>query len=133
MNWPFGWELPALIVGATIVALLAGPNLAIAVPAAALAVLAAGLLFAGAFFERGAGSRGPEPPALPVQPRFPNGIAGSRLVRAEVLRRLEGLERAGALTGPSTPPEEQERLLRLPPEEFRRHVRERLDRLEAGG
>ena len=131
MNWPFGWELPSLIVGATIIAVLAGPNLAIAVPAGALAVLAAGFLSVGAWWERGewsgdTGRRG----APPIPDRFPNGITGSRLARTEVLRELDFLERRGGPPVAVRSGAELERLLGLPAEEFRRLVRERLEGLE---
>ena len=132
MRFPFGALLPALAVVATAVAVWANRNEAIAVPAGAFAVAAAGLLFAEAWTGRGPTDRLPAPsreaPGGVVRHAFRSG----RLGRTRIVETLERLERSGRRPdSPRRPREEVARLAGLPPSEFREYLRERLDELEA--
>jgi hypothetical protein len=133
MNFPFGWFLPAVAIVATGVAVWAGDNFSLAIPAAVAALLAAGLLFVDAVLGPGWVARRPEGPFLageagPLRTAFRSG----RLGREAIADLLDRLERAGPnpdLPGRRT--EETNRLVRLPSGEFRNYVRQRLDDLES--
>jgi hypothetical protein len=132
MNVPTGWVLPAVAAAATAVALLAGHNVTVAVPAAGIAVLAASLLFARAWSARAEGS-----PAAPQRghtdtDRLRLSFRSGRIGREEIVVELNRLERAFRDPDLPTPTvAELRQLSRLPTEQFLRYVRDRLDRLEA--
>jgi hypothetical protein len=133
MNLPFGWFLPAVAVVATGIAVWADDNFSLAIPAAVVALLAAGVLLASAFPGRGRVARTPEGrdvtrDAGPVRTAFRSG----RLGREAIVDLLDRLERAGP--NPDLPgrlAEETRVLVRLPSVEFRDYVRQRLDDLES--
>jgi hypothetical protein len=116
-----GWLLPAAAIVLTGVALWAGPNVPIALPAAALAVLAVGFLFLGAWTD----SEGRKRPRV------------ARVWEPDVFR-LRTAIRSGPLVErmglnpnlPSRTAEEMHTLTRVTPEEFRVYLRRRLDDLE---
>jgi hypothetical protein len=133
MNSPFVWVLSAVAVAATAVAVWAGPNLVIAIPAATMAVLAAGLLFAGAWIEalyRAPSRSRPGPPHEILRLRL--ALRSGRLGREEIITTLDRIERTGPspdLASRSVP--EMEALFRLPRTEFLEYLRARLDYIEA--
>ncbi len=126
------WALPLVAAVATALAVLAGGNLALALPAAALAVLAAALLFA-----RGWSKRARRPDPLPARPRTDTdrlrlAFHSGRIGREEVVIALNRLERS--FLDPGVPPpavDELTRVAALPPDQFRAYVRAQLDRLES--
>jgi hypothetical protein len=132
MNSPFGWLLLVVAAAATAVALWAGPNLPIAGPAAAVAVLAAGLVFAFAWLDRP--DRRPVPPSPPPDRDvflFRYGFHSGRLGREEIVSTLDRIERMGPtpnLYGRT--PGEIDSIVSLSGSEFREYVRTRLDDLE---
>jgi hypothetical protein len=133
MKSPVGWVLPLVAAVATVLAVVAGSNLAVALPAAAIAVLAAGLLFARTWSLR---ARGPDP--APPDPRtdadrLRTAFRSGRIGREELVLALNRLERSLLRPDLAPPPvAELARLAALPPDQFRKYVRGQLDRLEAG-
>ena len=132
MKFPFGALLPAIAVVATAVAIWAGRNVAIAVPAGAFAVAAAGLLFVEAWTGRVRSGRSVigerEEGGGAVRKAFRSG----RLGRTRIVETVERLERAVPRPEtPRRPREEVDRLVALSPTQFREYLRERLDDLEA--
>jgi hypothetical protein len=133
MNASFGWFLPAVAVVATVIAVWADDTFSLAIPAAVVALLAAGLLFVDAFLGREPVARSLEGgsavrEAGPLRTAFRSGRLGREVI-ADVLDRLE---RSGP--NPSLPgrrAEETRHLLRMPSDEFRSYVRQRLDDLES--
>jgi len=132
MKLPFGWALPALAVGATIVALAAGPNRSLAVPAAAVAVAAAGLalwLAARRWGHRETVSANEMAVVDSTADWFDEGVMGQEAI----VLMLDRIERQ--LTHPELPSrstEEFDRIRMLPPEEFLDYVEHRLNELESG-
>lgn len=126
------WLLPAVAVAATALAVWGGPNLAVAVPAATIAVLAAGLLFAVVWFDdrrRTPRSYRPHPPRDVLRLRF--ALRSGRLGREEIVTMLDGVERGGPNPAlPNRTVHEMDVLVRLPAAEFRSYLRTRLDDLE---
>lgn len=124
--------LLAVAVVATGIAVWAGPNFVIALPAAVAAVAAAGLLFLGAGLGRIPSrplesSLRPATSAMVLRRAFSSG----RLGREALVETLDRLERAGPNPGLSAlRPDEADRIWRMPAKEFREYLRERLDRLE---
>jgi hypothetical protein len=127
------WYLLAIAFVATAVAVWADTNLAVAVPAAGVALIAAALLFLDAW---AAGGR----PILRASVRRPPALHDSlrvafrsgRMGRETVVDLLDRLERAGPNPElPARRPEELASLARLSPAEFRDYLRQRLDELEA--
>lgn len=124
--------LSALAVTAAGVAVWAGPELSIALPAGVLAALAASLLFvevgtSHASFPSLRASR-PLPPSTAYLRR---AFTFGRLGRETILETLDRLERTGPNPGlPARDPAETRRILRMPRREFRAYLRARLDRLE---
>jgi len=119
--------------GATGVAIWADRNLALAAPAAAVAVLAAGLLFVGAWFDN---PRAPVPtPVLPTERDvylFRFGFRSGRLGREEIVATLDKIERLGPT--PELSPRsarDMTAITELSRAEFREYVRRRLDDLES--
>ena len=127
-----GWLLPAAAIVLTGVALWAGPNVPIALPAAALAVLAVGFLFLGAWTD----SEGRKRPRVarvwePDVFRLRTAIRSGPLGREEIVTTLDRVERMGLNPNlPSRTAEEMHTLTRVTPEEFRVYLRRRLDDLE---
>lgn len=124
--------LLAVAVVATGIAVWAGPNFVIALPAAVAAVVAAGLLFLGAGLDR-IPSRplrsAPVPATSMVGLR--RAFTSGRLGRESLVETLDRLERAGPNPDlPALRPDEADRIWRMPPKEFREYLRERLDQLE---
>ncbi len=127
------WYLLGIAGAAVGVAVWAGGNLRVAVPVAAIAVAAAGLLFVDAWAELGGPlleARSPPPPSPrdDLRRTFRTG----RMGREELVEFLDRLEREGP--NPSLPrrrSEEVRELLRLSPREFRGYLAQRLDDLEA--
>jgi hypothetical protein len=132
MSSPVGWVLPLVAAGATVLAVLAGGNFALALPAAGLAVLAAALLFVRTWSRR---ARAPESPAAAPRTdtdRLRLAFHSGRIGREEVVVALNRLERELLDPDLSPPPvPELTRLAALPPEQFLAYVRRQLDRLEA--
>jgi hypothetical protein len=132
MNPFVNWGLPVVAGVATVLAVLAGSNLAIALPAAVVAVLAAALLFARRWSDR---ARPPEPSAPPPRTdadRLRLAFRSGRIGREEVVITLNRLERSFLDPELAPPPvDELSRLAALPPEEFLTYVRRTVDRLEA--
>jgi hypothetical protein len=133
MNLGFGGFLGAVALLSTGVAVWAGDNFAVAVPAATVAVLAAGLLIADAAL---GGSRMARPPGDVAGPEEVGMLRAwfrsGRLGREAITELLDHLERAGP--NPELPrrrAEEMSRLAQLPYAEFRSYVRQRLDDLES--
>lgn len=132
MNLGFGGLLVTVAVVATGLAVWAGDNFTIAVPAATGAVLAAGLLIADVALGRSRTARRPEEGAEAkevdtVRVAFRSG----RLGREAIADLLDRLERAGP--NPELPRRhaaETGRLARMSAAEFRIYVRQRLDDLE---
>lgn len=128
-----GWYLVAIAAVAGGIAIWAGPNFAIAVPAGVIAVIAAGLLLVvggvpgitGGSIRVVASASSVDAGSL--RPLFRRGGLG----REAILEEVDRIERAGPNPWlPSRRPEETARIREMPEEEFRRYVRERLDRLE---
>ncbi len=131
MKSPVGWVLPAIAAVAATFAVVANKNLPVAVAAAAIAVLAASLLFAQAW-----SARVPPAPELPMSlasdaDRLRLAFRSGRIGREEIaitLNRLERSFRDPELSAPSSA--ELARVAELTPEEFLRYVAAGLDRLE---
>ncbi len=132
MNSPFGWKLPLIAAVAIVVAIWAGRNVTIAIPAAAVAVGSGLLLLVEVWGIPPAARPGDVSvggsPRITVRDLFRTG----RLGREEIVELLDRLERAGPnpqLPGRGT--EELDRISRLSRAEFRAYVRQRLGELEA--
>ncbi len=133
MNRPLTAFAGAVAAVATGIAVWAGTNVALALPAATVAVAAAALLFVESVPSV---TRREHPP---VPPRSSGGVdrirtafRTGRVGRELIVSLLDNYERTGpnpAFAGRR--PEEQARLARLPGSEFREYVRGRIDELEA--
>jgi hypothetical protein len=129
---PVSWMLPSVALAATVLAVVAGGNLSIALPAAAIAVLAAALLFARSWSRRARAPDPPPPPARTDTDRLRLAFHSGRLGREEVAVALNRLERSFLDPNLAPPPvDELSRVAALPPEQFRSYVARKLDRLEA--
>jgi hypothetical protein len=132
MKLPFGLLLPIVAVVATGIAIASASDLTTALPAAVVALVAAGLLFvevAWGASERSAAARSPEaePASVGLRVAFRAGLSG----RETVVEIVDRLERSGPNPGlPTRRVEESARILRMSPAEFRRYLAERLDELE---
>jgi hypothetical protein len=127
------WYLPAIALAGTAIAVWADTNLVVAVPAAGIALTAAGLLFVEAWT---AGRRPSSPSNLRRRPTVHDSLRtafrSGRMGREMIVDLLDRLERAGP--NPELAPrrpEEVASLARLSPTEFRDYLRGRLDELEA--
>ncbi len=131
MNSPVGWTLPIVAVVATVVAVVSGDHLSYALPAAAIAVLAAALLFVRTWSARARRPEPPPPPRTDVD-RMRLAFHSGRLGREELVLTLNRLERS-FLDRDLPPPsvDELARITALPPEQFLGYLRSRVDRLEA--
>jgi|HubBroStandDraft_1064217.scaffolds.fasta_scaffold04820_9 hypothetical protein len=133
MKIRLGWFLPVVAIGLTGVALWAGPNVPLALPAAALAVLVAGFLFVGAWRDSEARPK-PKAPLLfePDVFRLRTAIRSGPLGREEIITTLDRVERMGPTPDlPTRGTDEMNQLIRVTPEEFRQYLRHRLQDLEA--
>jgi hypothetical protein len=132
MKSPLGWFLPAVAIVLTGIAIWAGPNVPLALPAAALAVVAMGFLFLGAWEDSEARSK----PTVPLvwEPdvfRLRTAIRSGNLGREEIVTTLDRVERMGPTPDlPTRTADEMARLTRVSPQEFRQYLRHRLDDLE---
>jgi hypothetical protein len=132
MNSLVSWLLPVVAVAATIVAVVAGGNLSLALPSAAIAILAAALLFARSWSRRARAPEPSPPPARSDTDRLRLAFHSGRLGREEVAIALNRLERSFLDPNAAPPPlDELSRVAALPPDQFRSYVRGKLDRLEA--
>lgn len=114
------------------VAIAAGSNLALAIPAAVAAVaLTTGIgLYSVAGSLRSAREPRPIPDNRPSL-RFHRALAGDRMPREEVILLLDQVERAGPNPGlPSRPRGEVAAIVGLDAVSFCRYVAARIDRLE---
>ncbi len=133
MNHPLSALVGAVAAVATGVAVWAGTNFALALPAATVAVAAAAFLFVESMpsvVRRG------RPPGTPRSSgevdRIRTAFRTGRVGRELIISLLDNYERTGpnpAFAGRR--PEEQVRLVQLPGDEFREYVRGRIDELEA--
>jgi hypothetical protein len=126
---PFGLAWPAVAGVATGIALAASHNLSVAVPAAALAVVAGGLALVAALRPEPSRDDRPTFPSRisPVREMFSSGPLG----REDLVLLLDRIERT--LSRPDLPPrpaQQIEALLSLPPAEFRRYLAARLAIIE---
>ncbi len=127
-------------LGAAAVAIWAGTNLTIALPAALLALLVAAAMVYDGWSQGATAER-----AVSGLPTAVSGattdtksaslppLDGSRFDREEVVLLLDQVERT--IRDPSLPShrlEDLDRLATLPPEQFRDYVRRRVEALEAG-
>jgi len=133
MNRSLGWFLLAVAVVAMGIAVWADNNFRIAIPASVVAVIAAGLLFIDAFVGRETLPRPVEErPAVREAGPLRTAFRSGRLGRETIADLLDRLERAGPNPGlPGRLGEETKRILRMPADEFRNYVRQRLDDLES--
>jgi len=133
MRSPVGWVLPAVAGVATVVAIAASADPAVAVVAGAVAVAAASLLIVEAWSQRADPERPvPAPPRSELD-RLRSAFHSGRIGREDVAIVLNRLERRFRDPNVGLPtPAELAELAELSPAAFRRYVRDRLDRLEAG-
>jgi hypothetical protein len=133
MNLVLDGLLLVVAVVATGVAIGAGDHFAVAVPAATLAVLAAGFLVADAALGRArparpAGSVASREEVAMLRAWFRSG----RLGREAITDQLDQLERSGPSPQlPRRAAEEMSRIAQMPYADFRNYVRQRLDDLES--
>ncbi len=133
MRSRIGWLLPAGAIVCTGIAVWAGPNLPLALPAAALAVVCAGALFAGAWSDS-VGRRRTRAPMQwePDVFRLRTAIRSGPLGREEIIATLDRVERMGPNPNlPTRSADEIHELTHVSPEEFRVYLRRRLQEMEA--
>lgn len=124
--------LCAFATVATGIAVWAGPNVSVALPAAVVAVIAASLLFIEVGANRISSARlrraAPSPSAVGTLRR---AFTSGRLGREAIVDTLDRLERAGPNPNlPARQLEETGRILRMSEREFREYLRTRVDQLE---
>jgi hypothetical protein len=127
------WMLPVAALAATGIAVWAGPNLALAIPAAAIAVFLAAVLFAFALNDSwGEGARRGPPRARPEVFRLRAALRSGPMGREALVATLDRVERSGPTPDlPKRTAEEIAQIVDLSPTEFRAYLRSRLDDLEA--
>jgi hypothetical protein len=132
VNAPIAWWWPVLAAVATAVAVLAGADYALAVPAATVAVAAAALSLLGPLVRRRE-ERVRTPYLAPihagsVREAFTGGTAGWEdiVLQLDLLERKVARPNLPIRTGP-----EIKAIVRQPPETLRRYVARRLDELES--
>ncbi len=131
MKSPVGWVWPSVAALASLTAILARSNEWVSVPVAALAVVAAGVVLAGALR---AAPRRPDAaasrdagPSVGIREMFRAGGLG----REDLILTLDRIERKTAHPGlPARPPQELARLVRLSDPEFERYLEARVATLE---
>jgi len=131
VNLPFGWRIPVVIAVAAGIAIWAGRNLEVALPAAVVAVGASVLLLLEVWgvppANRPTSRLVGDNPRASVRDLFRAG----RIGREEIVEMLDRLERSGPDPFlPGKTPEELERIVRLPRSEFRQYVRDRIGSIE---
>ncbi len=133
MNLPPDWPLLLLAGGATVLAIDAGANLAVAIPAGGVAIVVAGLLLLtslGQVAWRPSAAPSLEPPTATSSMRaaFRAGRAG----RMSIVVELDRVERRVLdPTLPTRSAAEEHRIRHLSPAEFRAYLNARLDAIEA--
>lgn len=133
MNPWWAGLLLGVAAGATGLAVWAGPNLPVAALGAAFAVLAAGVLFVGAWVDR-PNRRASVPARTPERDvfLFRFGFHSGRFGREEVVTTLDRIERWGPSPElPGRSAHDMDSLAHLSSAEFSDYVRHRLDELEA--
>jgi len=131
MSAPFSWPFPTAAVAAVAIAVWAGPNYAITIPATAVAVGAAGATVVEAIVRR----TDRPPLSLPRPEERPFGVrelfrVGTR-GRPDIVALIDRIDRAGDHPDLLLRTDaEIRRLLALSDEEFLRYVRYRLDSIE---
>jgi hypothetical protein len=134
MNLPSDWPVLVLAAGAAVLAIDAGADLTVAVPAGIAAVALAALLLVTSVGEvswRGAPTPPVEPPTTTSSLRaaFRSGRSG----RISIVLEVDRLERHGLHPQlPTRNAAEEERIRRMPRAEFREYLAARLDQIEAG-
>jgi hypothetical protein len=127
------WTLALLAFALVGLAIWAGPNIPLALPAAALAILFLGLLFLLAWSDS-------EPRRRPTTPRvwepdvsrLRTAIRSGPLGREEIVTTLDRVERMGPTPDlPTRGVDEMDRLTHVSPQEFRSYLRRRIEELEA--
>jgi hypothetical protein len=133
MRNPLAWGLLALAVAATGVAIWAGNNFTVALPSAAIAVVAASLLFVDVEVRRPARTARPFARAMSAQPnQIRAAFLSGQLGREKLVGILDRLERSGP--DPSLPPrryEELQSIVAMSREQFQQYLVARLEYLEA--
>lgn len=132
MRGPLDWGLVVIAAGATAFTVWAGANFALAIPGAAVAVTAAGLLFAEVALRPSAARAAPPAWTRRGEPELlRSAFVSGRLGREKLVEVLDQLERAGPHPDlPSRRFEQLREIVSLPPDEFRRYLRSRIDSLE---
>lgn len=123
--------LVAIAAVGTGIALFLRADLAAAATAAGVAVISASFLFAHTWSERADPRPRRLPPAWTDTDRFRSALRAGQIGRHDVVVTLHRLERR--FRDPNVPmptSEELAEVAALSPSEFRRYLRERLDRLE---
>ena len=133
MTAPYGWGLVVVAVAATLIALWAGPNLAIALPAAVAAIGAAALLFAEVGIRASTARRRRVTGDVGVKPEEVRAaLQSGPLGRERLVLLLEMLERhAEGPNSASKPPVDRDEIAKMSPQEFRAYLGSHLDDLEA--
>ncbi|HTT14738.1 MAG TPA: hypothetical protein VMG81_03045 [Thermoplasmata archaeon] len=130
MRAPFGWFFPAIAVLAAGIAVWAGPDLALAVPATVVAVVSAGFLI-GEVVVRAWRPRLPPLGTSDVNDPVRAALRSGPLGREAIVAALDRVDRASQHPDlPTRTSEELRSVARLSAPEFRALVRERLDALE---
>ena len=133
MNLALDGLLLGIAIVATGVSIAAGNHFGVAVPAATLAVLAAGLLIADEALGRARPARRPSSVASREEVAMLRAwFRSGRLGRESITDELDQLERSGP--NPQLPrrsAQEMSRIAQMPYSDFRNYVRQRLDDLES--
>ncbi len=132
MRSPIGWWWPVLAGIAVLVAVLAGPNYTLAVPAATAAVILSALGVIDALGRHRGELEGP----ILSRPVPPGGVRGAfrggEPGREDIVLTLDLLERQLARPDlPSRTAAELAAICRQSPEQFHRYLAKRLNELEA--
>ncbi len=124
-----GYTLVGFSAASAALAVYAGGNYAVAIPAATAAVVLATVSIAG--FWRPAESLGPPRPERRAARAAPVSFGAGYIDRESVLLTLDRLDRLAGHPERSLDGRERERLLRASQAEFIDHVAGRIDALEA--
>jgi hypothetical protein len=141
VNW-FSWVLVGIAVGAAGIAIYAGNNLVVAVPAGSVAILSVAVVGAMELQSRSARlvtvragvARQPTPHRIETDSllRLRRSFTAGEIGRSSILATVRALERDLSPTGRTPLSLEAERqLLDLPTDQFRNWVDDRLRRIEA--